>query len=284
MVKFRPTNLTGQVLGSGMQGESFRSRYVTKVAVAAWAYIVAGSWLAIATLLPGCAKVTVTPLDPSGQPTTEAEGVRYYLPKPYLLVMSLSGSAPEGKPPPKGPVVDPKTGEVIAPGGGDTNTSSKDSPGGNTNGTSAAPSATGDISYLAADAQTVAKLIYLPDYSRPMAISESPGLFGSVNMAANLQDGWLLTSLQGAGDSKTAETLMAIASLISAAGGGAGAGAAKKAQPPGGAGVEAPPPSTQLLPPGLYAFVYNPGGLLTDVCLVRAFDDQRNNVPRCPRT
>jgi hypothetical protein len=138
---------------------------------------------------------------------------------------------------------------------------------------------------MAADVQTVAKLIYLPDYNRPMAISESPGLFGTVTMGASLQDGWMLTSLQGSGDSKTAETLTAAASLVSALAGG-GAGAAKAAVPkPGGGPAGAPPPSpTKLLPPGLYSLVYNGSGILKDVCLVRAFDTQANAVPQCGTT
>jgi hypothetical protein len=99
--------------------------------------------LFLTLILPCCAKVTITPLDASGKPSGEAEGLRYYLPKPYLLVMNLSGAGQQGSPPPKGPVVDPKTGKVIAaPGGGNANGGAQGNP--TPTNASAAPSATGD--------------------------------------------------------------------------------------------------------------------------------------------
>jgi hypothetical protein len=233
-------------------------------------------------MITGCAKVSVTPLAPDGRASGEAEGLRYFLPKPYLLVMNLSGSsATDGASPAPGAVVDPKTGKPVgppaAPGAGDSSSGQTGGPTGST-----APAATGETSFLAADSRIVAKLIYLPDYSHPMAVTESPGLFGAVSMNASLQDSWMLSSLQGSGDSKTAETLASLASLVSSNGGAVtGAGAAKPAvRPPGGAGgaVSAAP---QLLPPRLYSLVYDPNGTLVDVCLVRAFDSEMNVVPRC---
>jgi hypothetical protein len=246
------------------------------------AYI-AATLMSVSLLVGGCAKVTVTPLAVNGRPSGEAEGVRYYLPKPYLLVMNLAGaSGGGGESPPPGQTVDPKTGQPIgpgAPGGGDN--SSGQSGGG---GGSAAPSASGDTSYMAADSHTVAKLIYLPDYSHPMAITEFPGLFGSASVNVSLQDGWMLTALQGSGDSKTAETLTALASLASAIGGTVTGGAAKAAvKAPSGAGGQRPAVSPAVLPPGLYSFVYSPAGLLTGVCLVTPFDRQQANpVLPCP--
>jgi hypothetical protein len=65
------------------------------------------SALILSSLLYGCAKVTITPLTVDGKPSGESEGLRYYLPKPYLLVMALSGAGQQGSLPPKAPVVDP---------------------------------------------------------------------------------------------------------------------------------------------------------------------------------
>src|SRR5262249_61725435 len=89
-----------------------------------------------------------------------------------------------------------------------------------------------------------AKLADLPDLSKPMASVAKDG-FGTVSLNATWQDGWLLTNLQGTSDSKVAETLAAIASVITARrSGGGGGGGEDKAERPGGA-----PPS--LLTPGL---------------------------------
>jgi hypothetical protein len=225
---------------------------------------IAAAASAVCLTLCGCAKVSITPLKPDGTPSGEAEGIRYYVPKPYLLVMNLSGGSGGGASPPAAPVLDPKTGKPIGqPGGGDTSTQT----GGGGTGTTA-PSASGDTSFMAADTQTVAKIIYLPDYSRPMAVSEFPGLFGTSTMSASLQDGWMLTTLQGSGDSKTAETLTALGSLVSAVGGVvSGGGAAKSAvKAPGGPGGQAITNPLQLLPPGLYSPVYNPAGVF-DRCV-----------------
>jgi hypothetical protein len=71
------------------------------------------------------------------------------------------------------------------------------------------------------------RLIYLPDYTHPMAINENPGLFGLASMKPTLQDGWMLTSLEGSGDSKTAETIGAVAQLIGSVEGGPAVAGAK---------------------------------------------------------
>ena len=137
-------------------------------------------------------------------------------------------------------------------------------------------SPTTDTSYQAVSDQYVAKLIYLPDMSHAMAISESPGLFGTVTMGATLQDGWLLTSLQGNSNQQVAETISAIASLAGAfVGGGAPkAGAAAAARPGALPGPPTAVPSApQLLSAGLYEFRYV-NGVLTGLCRLVAFEDQ----------
>jgi hypothetical protein len=118
------------------------------------------------------------------------------------------------------------------------------------------------------------KLIYLPDLSHPMALRASTGLFGASSMKPTLQDGWMLTALDATSDSKTAETITAVASLVSAVGGlgggSAAAGGAKAATSRTLAldGSELPP----VLPPGLYELVYDSHtGKLSDIRPVRNF-------------
>jgi hypothetical protein len=130
------------------------------------------------------------------------------------------------------------------------------------------------------------KLVYLPDKSRPMAMNESTGLFGSSSMKPTLQDGWMLTSLDTSADSKMAETLTALGSIAGAvASGGAGGGAAAakpKSAPSGAAGLTAaqkiPPdlagyfvPGHFILRPGLYKFKYATDGTLTGLKPVTYF-------------
>jgi hypothetical protein len=176
-----------------------------------------------------------------------------------------------GLPPPTGGGPEPA-------GGSDPGSGQK---GANNQTTTASAPAAGNTSYQAVSNRYVAKLIYLPDYSKPMAVSETTGI-GTVNLAANLQDGWQLTSLQGSADSKVAETLTALASLVSAATGAAtGTGAAKPSiKAPGGPGAPPPAPESALAP-GLYAFDYGPDGALNGLCLMTAFDPGAVTVKRC---
>lgn len=173
------------------------------------------AWALFASVLSltACAKVSVTPLDAYGNRTSQAEGLRYYLPKPYLLVMAVPGGSTQAGSADATPQVDLNGKPGAAPATGNAAPTAAQTPSAN----AAAPAA-GNTSYQAASAQYVAKLIYLPDYNHPMAVSESSGLFGTASMAAALQDGWQLTSLQGNSDAKVAETLTALASLVSAAG------------------------------------------------------------------
>lgn len=237
-------------------------------------------------LVVGCAKVSVHPLDANGYATGKPEGLRYYMPRPYLLVMRVPASSssqaavnmgnqntnlggPNSPPsrigPPPAGATPPKSPTGTTPADGSTGPS-----------TPTGQSPTTDTSYQAVSEQYVAKLIYLPDMSQPMAISESPGLFGTVTMGATLQDGWLLTSLQGNSDQQVAQTISAIASLAGAFVGGGAPKAAAAAKPPApGAIPEQPspaPPAPQLLSAGLYEFRYV-NGALTGLCRLVAFED-----------
>ncbi|MDY0746443.1 hypothetical protein SNE35_18165 [Paucibacter sp. R3-3] len=243
----------------------------------------------------------------SGQP-----GLRYYLPRPYLLVTEVpyAASAPAVQTP-KEPV------DVAPPPGADANPTpkpaatpaqqhpagaakgqnkpaatpapapapaaadkpnpvAKDDSGGDKGGDSSsasptmAASASTDASYQHSFNQYQVKLVYLPDLSRPMAITVSAGI-GTVSLQPTLVDGWMLTSLQGSADSKVSEVLGSVAALVTAQKGPAtaAAGAAKGGDGKAGA---APPPKLPLLGPGLYSLEYNKSGVLTEVCAVTLFD------------
>ena len=88
----------------------------------------------------------------------------------------------------------------------------------------------------------LAQVIYLPDHSQEYAVEPVVRL-GSVEMDASFADGWQLTKLGASSDPQIAETLDAIAGLVSA--GGAVAVA------PSGEGPAFP------LAPGLYRLVYS---------------------------
>jgi hypothetical protein len=97
------------------------------------------------------------------------------------------------------------------------------------------------------------------------------GAFGSSQLKPTLQDGWMLTSLDASSDTKTPETIGAIAELITAASNAAKSGAA-------GAGA-APPIGQQALPgvsgvllPGLYEFEYDPMGNMMGIKPVTIFE------------
>jgi hypothetical protein len=104
------------------------------------------------------------------------------------------------------------------------------------------PSSAADVSFSASTPQYTIRLVYLPDYSHPMAMSMHSGLFGTASFAPALQDGWMLTSLQASGDNKVAETLTAVGSIVSAIkGGGASTAGSGKDKAPG-----APPSPSEL--------------------------------------
>lgn len=89
-----------------------------------------------------------------------------------------------------------------------------------------------------------AQVIYLPDLSQEYTVAPIVRL-GSVEMDASFADGWQLTKLGASADPEVAETLDAVAGLMSA--GGAVAVA------PSGQGPAFP------LAPGLYRLVYSGG-------------------------
>ena len=49
--------------------------------------------IAVSALVGGCANIKVVALDANGNQAGGAEGLRYYLPKPYLLVTRAEAPA-----------------------------------------------------------------------------------------------------------------------------------------------------------------------------------------------
>jgi hypothetical protein len=209
------------------------------------------------------------------------------MPRPYLLVMRLPATGAQsgvttdttrpnigGRTSPPGTIGPPPPGSILPGAPSNPKTDSGQSAGGPSSG---GQTPITDTSYQAVSDEYVAKLIYLPDMSQPMAVTESPGLFGTVSMGASLQDGWMLTSLQGSGDTKTAETIGAIASLVSSLQGGAAKPPAA-AKPPGGLPEEVQVPQPQLLSAGLYDFTYR-SGTIGGMCRLASFEQTPNPPP-----
>lgn len=117
-----------------------------------------------------------------------------------------------------------------------------------------------------------------------MAMRAKAGI-GTASLQPVLVDGWMLTSLQGSADSKVAETLTAVAGIVAAQKGNAGTSTDKSDKGKAGGGGQAnQAKKDRALPPGLYALTYDSGGLLTGVCAVAYFSDDRasGNVTSCP--
>src|ERR1051325_3986138 len=227
----------------------------------------------------GCAQLQVVPLDPSGKEATDkAKGIVYYLPKPYLVVARLPPKSSGGETRPKEQIGDAnlaaKPAQKPAPKPAPTPPDNK--PAGasddkDTKDSIPSTSPNTNSSFEAANAEYRLKVIYLPDYSRPMAIRSDSGLIGTASIKPVLQDGWMLTSLDGTTDNKVADLLNSVASIIGATkGAGASSAGGKK-----GADDEAQlqflqGTTDEVLRPGLYEFRYDANQRLT-LCAVAFF-------------
>jgi hypothetical protein len=204
----------------------------------------------ITGVVSGCASVTAVPLNIDGTKKKDGKdqdlvaGIRYYMPKPYLLITEL----------PVAPTPPANSGNNNNGGGGGRGgaggahgadaaagdqTQGQSTNTGNGNSPTASPPAAGatDTSFAASMVSYNVKLVYLPDYASPMALTMNTGLFGTVSAGPALQDGWMLTGVSQSADSGVANTLTAVASIASAlTGGGAGAGGGTKG---GGGGLPA---------------------------------------------
>ena len=229
--------------------------------------------LAVAMILSGCARITAVPLEPDGLTAIPGavQGIRYWLPRPYLQVMAIppaplpgSGddatgagqprpghiahghagrpggdSAPQPAPPPDGPPAPGAAapanagGQSAANQGGSKDTSAQQA--------TSAPGSTGETGFSAASATYQAKLVYLPDLSQPMALTMTTGPFGTASMQVTLQDGWMLTNLSMNADSSQNATL--VTSAFQALAGGMTGGASTAVSGTTAKKPTAPPPS-----------------------------------------
>jgi len=181
----------------------------------------------IAVLCTACAGVNAIPLHADGSVDWWkwwfATGVRYYLPKPYLIIAELPATP---NPPKKSDGDADSSG--LDPSANPPSPKAKDDSGSDKQPQVSAPSAPpSNTSFAATMAQYSVKLIYLPDFSHPMALKMRSGLLGTASAAPTLQDGWMLTSLSASSDNGVANTLQGIAAVVSgaastASGGGKG--------------------------------------------------------------
>jgi hypothetical protein len=170
----------------------------------------------------------------------------------------------------------PKSPAPAAPPGGTDGSDSK-----------AASAPATDTSFQVGDGKTyIAKLIYLPDYSRPMAVELNTGLVGISKADLQLQDGWMLTSVSANADnSKMGDVLTAAIQALSTSSTGGATKAASKAAT-GAVGSAAPTkgkveaPRNPALRPGLYAFDYSYGmSRVSAICAVSFFDSNGITTP-----
>lgn len=249
--------------------------------------------------LGGCASVDVQALNPDGTPSRQADGIRYYIPRPYIVAVALppapaSGADANGgggnnngaqNPVPPAANQNGHPGGIApnppnaAPAGGapatpqpqaadNTQTNKNataDTGNGQTTATAAGAAADGD--FLFSNAGYMFKLIYLPDYSKPMAIQLRPGVFGTSSVSPQLAYGWMLTSMSASADnSKFIDDITSMVSSL--AGGAAKAAKAGGAPSPGGQA----PASQGLLAPGLYkVLLHRRTGDIAGLCQVAAF-------------
>jgi hypothetical protein len=232
--------------------------------------------------LSNCASVSILPLNPNGTvDTTQAPGLRYYMPKPYLLVTVIPPPPQKPTDPrllraPPAPAPPPPPG----PGGGPDDGSQKAAPTGS-------PSPSSDLSYQLGSSTYLLKLIYLPDMSKTMAINLTPSILGTSSVQPTLQDGWMLTSLQASADNtKALDDMTTLASAILGGGTKAASSTSSKTAKADLLGPGTPPPPDNLpppLPPGLYEFGYDGLGHLYGLCPVSLFQSNGivNNGPNC---
>jgi hypothetical protein len=186
----------------------------------------------------------------------------------------VGASAPSKPAPATTPAASPST----------SSTASNGTDGGDSKPAAGSPS---DTSFQVGDGKTyIAKLIYLPDYSRPMAVELNTGLVGISKVDLTLQDGWMLTYVSANADnSKMADVLTAAIQAISTSASGGATKAASKAAS-GTVGAAAPTqgkgaaPRNPALRPGLYAFDYNYGmSRVSGICAVSFFDSNGIMTP-----
>ena len=213
-------------------------------------------WLSFAAflLLSGCASVQISKVPASQTPKIgdSVEGIRFYQPRPYLLVT-------KGVPPVQ---------SVSEGGGGQPGDGGKQGAGGNQGdgskkgkATGGKQSATGKKGSGGDDPapssytpnQLYVQLIWLPDMNVSYAVNPKSGI-GTLDTSMQLKDGWQLTQFGGKIDTKVPETITALGSLLGAIrkGGAAGTPSPSLAAPS--------PPEEKWIEPGLYRFEFESVG------------------------
>jgi len=243
--------------------------------------------------LSSCASVTVTPITYQGQPKNETAGIRYYMPKPYLLVtripaeLKITNEAPTAGPAPSrfgsaGPAdeLQPAARPSASSATTETKASAQAQP------SQTSPSSTSDMSYQLGNSTYLLKLVYLPDMSKAMVINLVPGIFGTSSLQPTLQNGWMLTSMQTSADNTKA--IDDLTTLATAFIGGAKPAATASTTKSTLKAAEAPrtqpsPEENDILPPGLYEFQYDSEGYLIGLCKVAQFKNGGvTNTRTCP--
>ena len=222
----------------------------------------------LALAATSCASISAVPLNPDGtKAEKQAEGIRYYMPKPYLLVAELPlvkkaeekrGATPKGEKSEK-PAVESMDSKPDKPKE-EKKPDPKNEPDEPAEKADSAMAAGSSTSFFAGTPHYVMKLVYLPDMTRPMALTASGGWFGTATVKPTLQDGWMLTNLDGSVDSKLPETITALGAALglgakSGGGGDGGGGAEAMFHVPYGL-------ESAALKPGLCEFEYGDKGNL----------------------
>jgi hypothetical protein len=275
-----------------IEGQGLRMRLVNVAACAC------------ALLVSSCAGVKVVALNPDlSEDKGKPQGFLYYPPKPYLLVAEApldptpAGSATSpafrgdadaaapAKQNKKGAKADTPNAFTPKKGGDSDDDSNKSS--------TTSPAPTSDTSFGLATKQYQIKLIYLPDYEHPRAIQKT-GLIGTSEVKPELVDGWMLTGIDAASDSKTSEIIGSLASLVTGGGGGSGSGG-KGSSGKGDSGGDAeaklggdqltlwkslfPRQKPPVLPPGLYEISFSAGKFVGISPVVYFCHDGSQNNP-----
>jgi hypothetical protein len=250
--------------------------------------------LAFSSLALGaCASVSVIPVDYYGQPKNEAPGVRYYMPKPYLLVTQIpsdktaTGDTSSNDPNAKSATTNQPqaTDKSKGQNGGNGQAGGGSDQGSGNQTPSSSPSSASDLSYQLGNSVYLVKLIYLPDMSKSMAINITPSVLGTSSVQPTLQDGWMLTSLQASTDNtKALDDFTSLATAL--VGGGAKGATGTTASTAKTASLNKNTTDTSpVLPPGLYEFRYDDEGHLIGLCAIDTFSQKSpiiNPTNKCP--
>jgi len=234
--------------------------------------------------LTGCASISSVPLQSDGMTVVPGStpGFRYYLPRPYLIVTEIPAPASPSNGSTGNAGFGASQGQGNSKGqtgsSGNNSSGSKPSPQ-DAQPTSSSPATPSDLSFSASSNVYEVKLIYLPDYRHPMAVTLNTGLFGTAGLQLTIQDGWMLTSVSANTDnSKLADVVTA---ALQAVGGASSGGATKAASASlSGAKSAAGLAGGRVLAPGLYSIDFDRGSnRVATVCAVSYFDSTGSHAP-----